>query len=1038
MIKIKLFVLAVVEFFLFSSFICYAGNILNSSSLSANSSPVKIPRFSISPYFNEQVLTFTFNPEVRIQINAPSTDSFDQNKSTEIIFFALPNGNTIEQTVGKILKPGDDWHFDIQHIGAQTRFIRQHETNYNVVTVYLETSQLAWPTWRSKYSNNAILIKNIVDSVKNIFNKYNPFVVLSGHSGGGGFTFSYLNSVSDIPIEIKRISFLDSDYNYDDSYGPKILNWLNSSSDHFLSVIAYNDSVALYNGQPVVSPTGGTWYRSKMMQKYLSNYFTFIYEEDTNFIKYTALNGRIKFILKQNPTRAILHTVQVELNGFIQGIFSGTVLEGINYEYYGSRAYSSLIQSELRTPKSLTIPPRPSDAISGSAFMQKVWNMTFDQREAEIYNEISKGNIPDFLRNMIQIKSIFQDASGKSHTVYYQTMPDYLAIGSNDDYCRIPTGPITAQKLAILFGANLTTSKLTDDIYLNSTCKLAPVTYPWSDTSTMVIRFQQHSYSIDSERVAANGILGELTGGLKKDVVISNKIIEKPNNVVIYGWHQLNGIPIQPLYNGHINSYLDYSHGIRLINNEVLVDSVIMTVPQILRDPVLYKILSNESGAMLQPSYLQDAVVPAKPKSFGIKSEGATGLKLILIPDTAAKQYNVYLSTDGINFSNPIILSPSDLSINNLKTDSLYFIKIKAVNSAGESQESEVLAGIPTTQKINSLIVNGFDRASTGNTYNFIRQHGKAFYSNGIFFESATNDAIVDGLFLLNDYNAADYILGDESTADETFSSSEQAKVISFLDNGGNLFASGSEIAWDLDYKGSVADKNFIWNFLKMKYVADAPNSKSGTYYQAEPIANSIAGNMPQFFFDNGTQGTINVLWPDIVKAVNGGNGFMKFVGVDTSAGLNGINFAGLFPNGTVPGKVVCLTFPFETVYPENVRTQLMKNILDYFNLTTGIEKLVDQSLPETFKLYQNYPNPFNPSTIIKYSIPKISKRNNIPVKLTIYDILGKKVAELVNEEKPAGNYEIKFDASRFSSGIYFYVLNTNEFSSSRKMILLK
>lgn len=564
----------------------------------------RLPLFSNSPYFDEQVLTFTFNPEVRIQINSPSISSFDQKKPTEIIFYPLPNGNTIEQTVGKILKPGDDWHYDIQHIGAQTRFIRQHDTSCNIVTVYLETSQLSWPSWRSKYSNNAELVKSIVDSVKSIFKNYNPYIVLSGHSGGGGFTFSYMNSVSNIPDEIKRISFLDSDYNYDDTYGAKILNWLQSSTDHFLSVIAYNDSVALYNGKAIVSPTGGTWYRSKMMQKYLSNYFPFSSEEDSSFIKYTALNGRIKIILKKNPNRAILHTVQVELNGFIQGIFSGTVLEGKDYIYYGSRAYTQFIQSKLPSIKPLTIPPRTADAISGSAFMKKVWNMTFSQREAEIYNEVSKGNIPDFLRNLIQIKSIFQDALGKSHTVYYQAMPDYLAIGSNDDYCRIPTGPFTAQKLANLFGADLTTSKLTDNIYINSTCKLAPVTYPWSDTSSMVIRFVQHNQAIDSESTAANSILGELKGGLKKDVVISNKIVEKPNNVVIYGWHKLDGTPIQPLYNGHISSYLDYSHGIRFINNEVLVDSVIMTVPQILKDPVLYKILSNENGPMAQPGYI--------------------------------------------------------------------------------------------------------------------------------------------------------------------------------------------------------------------------------------------------------------------------------------------------------------------------------------------------------------------------------------------------------------------------------------------------
>ena len=1000
----------------------------------AQSPQVRLPRFSVSPYFDEQVLTFNYSPEVRIQINAPSSSLFDPQKPTEIIFFALPNGNTIEQTVGKILKPGDDWHFDIQHIGAQTRFIRQHETSYNVVTVYLETSQLSWPSWRSKYPNNASLVGSIVDSVKNIFKNYNPFIVLSGHSGGGGFTFSYLNNVSSIPDCVKRISFLDSDYNYDNTYGSKILAWLNSSEDHFLSVIAYNDSVALYNGQPVVSPTGGTWYRSKMMQVYLENYFSFTTEEDTNFIKYTALSGRIKIILKKNPTRAILHTVQVELNGFIQGILSGTALEGQDYVYYGSRAYSNWIQNDVPLPPALNIPTRSATAVTGSQFMKKVENMTFEERENEIYNEVSQGNIPEFLRNLIVVKDTVKDAAGVTHIIFYQVTPDYLAIGSDDDYCRIPTGPITAQKLAMLFGANLPTSKLVDNIYLNSTLKLAPVFYPWSDTSTMVIRFIQHNQAVDSEIVSSGGIPGELTGGLQKDVVLSNLISQKPKNVVIYGWHQLNGVPIQPLYNGHINTYLDYSHGIRFINNEILVDSTIMTVPQILKDPVLYKIISNENGPMTQPGYLTDSSIPLKPKSFGIVSVAANELKIIVAPDSLAKQYYVYLSNDGINFGSPQTLSPADLTIRNLKNDSIYYIKIKAVNSAGESPESEVLAGIPVqVSKPKVLIINGFDRASAGNTYNFIRQHGSAFFANGFTFESATNDAVVDGLVSLNDYRVVDYILGDESTADETFSTSEQAKVRDYLDNGGNLFVSGSEIAWDLDFKGQASDKNFIWNFLKMKYISDAPGGKSGVYYEAEPTVNSIAGGIPQFFFDNGTHGTINVLWPDIVSAVNGGVSLMKFTGVDTTAGICGVNYDGLFPNGTKPGKVVCLTFPFETVYPENVRTQLMNKILNFFNQVSGVKESNNSTLPERFELYQNYPNPFNPVTTIDYQLSA-----GRMVILEVYDILGDVIKILENEYKPKGKYSISFDASNLASGVYIYQLHAGNFVSRKKMLLLK
>lgn len=92
-----------------------------------------------------------------------------------------------------------------------------------------------------------------------------------------------------------------------------------------------------------------------------------------------------------------------------------------------------------------------------------------------------------------------------------------------------------------------------------------------------------------------------------------------------------------------------------------------------------------------------------------------------------------------------------------------------------------------------------------------------------------------------------------------------------------------------------------------------------------------------------------------------------------------------------------------------------------------------DDFIPQTNKLYQNYPNPFNPETKIKYSIPKINF-----VSLKIYDLLGNEIATLVNEEKPSGVYEVEFNASNLSSGIYFYRLQAGEFILTKKLVLLK
>jgi uncharacterized repeat protein (TIGR01451 family) len=96
-------------------------------------------------------------------------------------------------------------------------------------------------------------------------------------------------------------------------------------------------------------------------------------------------------------------------------------------------------------------------------------------------------------------------------------------------------------------------------------------------------------------------------------------------------------------------------------------------------------------------------------------------------------------------------------------------------------------------------------------------------------------------------------------------------------------------------------------------------------------------------------------------------------------------------------------------------------------------EVFVSKTLPTDFNLSQNFPNPFNPSTQINYSVPK-----NAFVTLKVYDSNGKEVATLVNESKVPGNYDVNFDASKYASGIYFYTINANSFTSTKKMILMK
>ena len=127
-----------------------------------------LPGFTMSGFFDEQQMVIENDPPgTRILINAPMK-GFSSKDRVLLIYYALPNGNTIEETFGKKLKEGDDWHYDIQHIGAQTRFLRNIVKNRTIVTVYLENRQKSWPAWKASTPDYSTRVKKIVNDIKSI------------------------------------------------------------------------------------------------------------------------------------------------------------------------------------------------------------------------------------------------------------------------------------------------------------------------------------------------------------------------------------------------------------------------------------------------------------------------------------------------------------------------------------------------------------------------------------------------------------------------------------------------------------------------------------------------------------------------------------------------------------------------------------------------------------------------------------------------------------------------------------------------------
>ena len=288
--------------------------------------------------FSEVQAEFRFAPEVRIIINKSETP---KATGTLLVIYALPNGNTIEQTAGHRTRTNEDWHFNLQHIAAQTRFVRERLPDQNIVVAYVEAGGLSWPAWRKRHGDDAI--PAMIRSLQSLFGTAPCQTVLSGHSGGGSFTFGYLNAVTNIPGNIERIAFLDSNYGYTEKHRSKLVNWLEASDSHRLIVFAYNDAAGLLNGKPFVSAEGGTWGRSALMLEQLGTELKFSASTNGNLHTHLALNGRVEFLLRENPERKIWHTVQVERNGFIHALLSGTPQAGKDYEYLGERAYEKFI-----------------------------------------------------------------------------------------------------------------------------------------------------------------------------------------------------------------------------------------------------------------------------------------------------------------------------------------------------------------------------------------------------------------------------------------------------------------------------------------------------------------------------------------------------------------------------------------------------------------------------------------------------------------------------------------------------------------------
>jgi hypothetical protein len=328
----------------------------------------------------------------------------------------------------------------------------------------------------------------------------------------------------------------------------------------------------------------------------------------------------------------------------------------------------------------------------------------------------------------------------------------------------------------------------------------------------------------------------------------------------------------------------------------------------------------------------------------------------------AATGYMVYASVDGYGFDGGRAVAgagTTTLTITGLDPNLPYYFKVAATNAGGESAASEVVAALPSGGDKQVLIVSGFDRYDRtqnfrydylgqqvdrvwprwNNSFDYINRVERAIQAAkpGIHVASTSNEAVISGAVNLTDYEVVIWILGNESTVNDTFNATEQTKVTQFLAAGGNLFVSGAEIAWDLDQQNN--GRTFYENTLKGNYIAD----DAATYTANVSASPGIFSGLSSFAFSSGASSTVystrddqvyDVATPDVIAPQAGAANALTY---STSAAGIQVGTGGI---GT--GSIVMFGFPIETMTNETRRQQALGRILDFLGAGIGVETAIN------------------------------------------------------------------------------------------------
>ncbi|MCA9323093.1 MAG: N-acetylmuramoyl-L-alanine amidase, partial [Planctomycetes bacterium] len=364
------------------------------------------------------------------------------------------------------------------------------------------------------------------------------------------------------------------------------------------------------------------------------------------------------------------------------------------------------------------------------------------------------------------------------------------------------------------------------------------------------------------------------------------------------------------------------------------------TIPGVLMELAFHDDLGGDIEALHHPtfrrvaaraiyrgiaSYLGAQWTAEPPDAIVLRNDGSGSLNLQWGGVSTATSYLVQWSDDAFSWSEGQVVTGTSVTLGGLVHDQLRFARVATLNGGGRGPFSEpVGARLAPGAPAPLLLVHGFDRHDRNvkeyeNRHDGLVRTGAAVAAvaeAGYPFDGATNEAVISGLANIaapNDWRCVGWILGEESTADETFSAAEQSAVTAYLAQGGRLFFSGAEVGWDLDHLGSPTDRAFYEGVLGMNYLAD----DAGTFLTQSTLSGPLAPLMPMLF-DDGSAGIYDVDYPDVVGPSTGSGGqvVLRYVNGQGAAVLRG------------DGRVLGFGFPIDALRLVADRTLLMSRVL--------------------------------------------------------------------------------------------------------------